>query len=318
MIKCIGQGRRLMPYSYNHINRYIQKTISKNHENFGHQVRCLTTKSPPSGSAKLPKTISEPPKIEIDLRKSSVLHEKAARAAELHAELNVLLDKQAKRRMEELNRPFGAGFIQFMKNSKSEMINIFAAFMCVVLAYQIAVIRRGAKILVEQGEERDKVVEDLKLVLRTMSSKDFTDRLAEKCINAVDTNNGEVLNASTHQKEGLLSWFGRSKNNTSSESLLHNRSSVIGEVLKSEIQKISGDIALTDSEMAEKRMKELKAEMGLREKLMKENNPSKQQDESTDKPDNSLLGADELISEIQSGIKGNSEQVVVKRKKGFI
>ena len=314
MIKCIGQGRRLMPHSYKHIHRQIQNTICKSHLFSGIQGRCLTTKNPPSGSAKLPRTLSEPPKIELDIRKSSVLHEKAARAAELHAELNVLLDKQSQRRSEELNRPFGAGFIQFMKNSKSEMINIFAAFMCVVLAYQIAVIRRGAKLLVEQAEEREKVVDDLKQVLRTMSSSNFSDRVAEKCINAVNTSNSEVINTPTQQKKSLLSWFSSSQTESSMESSLHDRGSVIGKVLKSEIQKIVGDIALTDSEIADKRMKELKAEMNHREKMLNENNSVK--------PDNSLLGADELISEIQSGIQSgiqsDSEQVVVKRKKGFI
>jgi len=64
-------------------------------------------------------TLPPPPQIKIDPSKSA-LHQKAAKAAQLHAELNALLDAQAQRRADEMNRSFGSGFIDFIRASKSE------------------------------------------------------------------------------------------------------------------------------------------------------------------------------------------------------
>merc|ERR1740139_753768 len=72
-----------------------------------------------------------------------------------------------------MNRGFGSGFIDFMRASKSEMINIFAAFACVVLAWQVAGFRKGAQRLIDEAGEKDALMEELKDILKVLSSEDF-------------------------------------------------------------------------------------------------------------------------------------------------
>jgi hypothetical protein len=52
------------------------------------------------------------------------------KAEQLHKELNQLIKAQKTRQVEEAQRPFGSGVVTFLKNSKSEMFNIFFAFVC--------------------------------------------------------------------------------------------------------------------------------------------------------------------------------------------
>ena len=57
-----------------------------------------------------------------------------------------------------MNRGFGAGFIDFLRTSKSEVINIVAAFACVVLAWQIVGFRKGAQRLLDECAEKNSEV----------------------------------------------------------------------------------------------------------------------------------------------------------------
>ena len=101
-----------------------------------------------------------------------MLHEKAAKAAQLHRELEDLLEAQERRRAEELSQPFGSGFLSFLRRGKSEFISIFAAFCCVLLAYQIASMRRGARALLERAEEREATLADLRATLAALVGDD--------------------------------------------------------------------------------------------------------------------------------------------------
>lgn len=317
LVQQLFMGKIPIFHASKHSKNYISVNLFQNHVSASKHVRRLASSSQRFGGKKQQTPgIMEPPKLDLNPSKNNILHEKAARAAELHAELNALLDKQAKRRAEELKRPFGAGFLEFMKRSKSEMINIFAAFMCVVLAYQIAVIRKGAKNLVEQAEEREAKVEELMSLLRKMSSNEFSDHLATRCSETL--HKSELI---SNPKSIFSGWFKEEKEINLKSSSTDDINSMIFTILNSELQKTIGDIALTSAELSEKKMKSLRAEIETREekRIALDENFKDLNVDGLSRPSNeSLAGIDELISVAQGTVDVDSNNTVVKRKKGFI
>lgn len=246
-----------------------------------------------------------PPDIKFDTnpQSNSVLHQKAARAAELHAELNALLDAQAKRRADEANRPFGAGFLDFVKKSKSELINIFAAFTCVLLSWQIVSIRKGARKLIDNAEEQNQKMEEMKMVLRMLASDDFQTGIANKFESEAKRNDDTEDKGS---RNGWLGVFGAKHviNKTSSKDVLKM-------ILKTELGNVIGEKGLTNSELEDKRLADLQKEMGIvmEEKDKKRSNEVKQ-------ADNSFGELQSILAEVQT--EEGSERTVIKRSKGFI
>jgi hypothetical protein len=268
-------------------------------------------------------TTSRAPEIKIDpAAGNTVLHEKAARAAELHAELNELLDAQAKRRAEEANRPFGAGFFDFVKKSKSEMINIFAAFTCVLLAYQISNIRKGARKLLDEADEKEIRIEKLKGMLRLISNEEFSDKVVSSYEKRLE--NSKLLEMEKNGKKWLFGRGSRSSStngqsieenestSTGSESGSSNNNNLLKSVLENELRKTIGDIALTEDELEDKKLVTLQTELGFIE------TQQKQQDSSS-----SLGGLENVFADVQKEENDlnlnydDSDKKVVKRK-GFI
>ena len=274
-------------------------------------IRTKTSNAkPPGGSGG-----NKAPEINFDPRKGdSVLHEKAKRAAEIHAELNALLEQQAKRRAEEANRGFGAGFLDFVKKSKSQLINIMAAFTCVLLAYQIVNIRKGARKLLDQAEENNISLEEYRKILRVLSSQEFLEKVAkayemERARNKMPDANGEL--------GGLFGKFSNTSSatngNVSSEEM-----KVISDVLSSELSKVIGDRALTSAEIEEKKLKQLQKEMGLVQAEKKKRESSRNHDRSDADSFPSLqkeFGMEDILKDDDSSSE-NSNRVV--RRKGFI
>ncbi len=241
---------------------------------------------------------------------NTMLHQKAARAAELHAELNTLLDAQAKRRAEELNRPFGAGFIDFVRKSKSELINIFAAFACVLLAWQVSNIRNGARTLLEEAEQKELRIEKLKKILRALSNEEFSDRVVRAYEERLLTNSkvDEV-------ERSLKDWFLRKRireeiNEQQNKSENDSGNLLLKNILQDELQKTIGDVALTAYELEEKRLKVLQKEMGIIDMKKDEN-------KTFSNSDPSLGGLEQVLAEVQQEDGSDSSKKLVKRK-GFI
>ena len=218
-----------------------------------HQSAVVVRSRPLSSSTT--KKPFEPPQIKLDPSKNR-LHEKAAKAAQLHAELNELMNQQAQRRAEELARPFGSGFVDFIKRSKSEMINIVAAFCCVLLAYQIASMRRGARKLLDKAEEREGTVSSLRAALGAMVGDDFIDNLADKCADAVAKENA-ASNASA--SGGWLKRGGASTSRSEEERI----KTIIRPVIERALASSIGDQYLSDKEKEEKNMQELQKMIGV-------------------------------------------------------
>jgi hypothetical protein len=240
------------------------------------------------------------PEIKID--GNAVLHQKAARAAELHAELNALLDKQAQRRVDEANRPFGSGFIDFVKKSKAELINIFAAFTCVLLAYQISNIRKGARKLLDEAGEKELRMEKLKQMLRLLSNEEFSDRVAKAYEEKLEKSKLMEL-----EKSGKR-WLARGgdlKNNDTSR--LEKNQTVLKEVLDNELRGVIGDIAMTDYELEEKKLNALQKGMGILNS-----------NDVNDNTDSSLGDLEQVFVEIQQGSEADATSTKTAKRKGFI
>lgn len=285
---------------------------------------CAARLSSSSSSTKKP---FEPPTIKLDPSKNE-LHEKAARAAQLHDELNALLEDQAKRRADELTRPFGSGFVDFVKRSKGEMINIFAAFCCVLLAYQIASMRRGARKLLERAEEREGTIAELRAVMASLVGEAFVSDLADKCADAVA--NSDATNALPSSSSSSRGWFSRtssSGNISSSDEELERIRRIIRPVVERELGLFMGDRYLSDKEKEEKHLQELKSMMGvpgdgkrptaeMNAAIMK---AKPAQSKISKKEEATLGGMEELVVEIQKseGEHGASEEgtKVLKRRK---
>lgn len=240
------------------------------------------------------------PEINIDPKGNTLLHQKAVRAAELHAELNELLDKQAKRRAEEMNRPFGAGFLDFMKNSKSEIINIFAAFTCVLLAWQISNIRKGARKLLDDAGEKEIRMEKLKQILRVISNDSFTERVAKAYEERLEKSKLYEL-----EQKGKRWLFGQSKTKAVVAQKNENSNELLKDVIQKELSKTIGDLALTDYELEEKKLQSLQQEMGILER----------EDNTKNNGEESLGGLERVLTEVNQDT--NADAKVVKRK-GFI
>lgn len=226
--------------------------------------RSLTTTKPPSI------TNSNAPKTVVDERQQAI-----EKAEQLHKELNDLLKAQETRRQEESNRPFGSGLIQFFKSSKSEMFNIFFAFICVLLAYQIHKMRTGIKKLLDEQDMKRKEIDQLRGLLATLSKEEdsatdsngeettphnnnnnniFSMTLAEKCAEVV-----RRMFENSEKKAGYGWILGRklaTRDSLESDNLIDELQSVI----LTEIHSVIGDAAYTPEELKERRVAALKGE----------------------------------------------------------
>ncbi|KAL3782685.1 hypothetical protein HJC23_002585 [Cyclotella cryptica] len=97
------------------------------------------------------------------------------KAQQLHAELNEMIAAQKAAQKAASEKPYSSTVKEFLRSSKAQLFNIFFAFVCVLLAYQIHGLRRGYKKLLGDIEERDEEVERLRLLLRTICDIDEND-----------------------------------------------------------------------------------------------------------------------------------------------
>jgi hypothetical protein len=221
-------------------------------QGFTSQTRTLATTTPPPSSG---------PPIQKSVDKSQ---EAIDKAEQLHKELNELIKAQKDRQNEEAQRPFGSGIVQFFKASKPEMFNIFFAFVCVLLAYQIHKMRAGIKKLLADQEEKKAEIDRLRGLLATLSREEttsdntshniFTMTLAEKCADVV-----RKMFEESEKRAGYGWILGRklaSRDSLEAENLVEE----IQTVVSTEIQSVVGDAAYTAEELKERRVAALKEE----------------------------------------------------------
>ena len=178
-----------------------------------------------------------------------------------------LIAAQKARNAEELQRPFGAGFLAFLKASKPEIINIFFAFVCVLLAYQIHGMRAGMKKLLAAREEKEADIVRLRGILSELCAGDagaeaaegaegdtFSQRLALKCAGLVR----EMFEES--ESRAGYGWILGKKlarvDSLESQRLVDDLHPLLLAEMRSEV----GDAAFTPEEMRERRVAALQAE----------------------------------------------------------
>lgn len=255
--------------------------------------------------------------------------QKAAKAQQLYEEVQVLLQKQAKREQDYRNRKFGHGFKEFVRENKSEFINIGAAFTCVLLAYQIVGMRKSATYYKEASEETQVKLEEYRQIMRVLSSDSFVEsvvgELKQKQNQPQKVDIGDVDDESTVNKGSNLShgswWSGlrQQQQKISSEKQEGhedvNSNIILKEVLKTELLKVIGDKGLTSSEIHDKKIQQLNDSAAVTDS----------QNETTSKQ--GLPGEfTQILTDVQKEISSdqkldlgsNNEKKVVKRSKGFI
>lgn len=253
--RAIHRGGSHAAVSHRTLLHQISVTCSRPQVNQGCAIQGRTLAS----------TSSSGPPTQKSVDKSEEAIEKAEK---LHKELNEMIKAQKDRQKEEAQRPFGSGLVQFFKASKPEMFNIFFAFVCVLLAYQIHKMRAGIKKLLADQEEKKAEIDRLRGLLATLSKEDtttsdkdnsvshniFTMTLAEKCADVV-----RKMFEESEKRAGYGWILGRklaSRDSLETENLVEEFQSVVS----TELQAVIGDAAYTADELKERRVAALKEE----------------------------------------------------------
>lgn len=175
-----------------------------------------------------------------------------------------MIAAQKARQAEELQRPVGSNFIAFLKSSKPEIVNIFFAFVCVLLAYQIHAMRAGIRKLQADASEKDKEIHRLRNILADLSDcggKDGTDatgttsfstKLAGKCAEVIKNIFCES------EKRAGYSWILGKKLASGDALEVENLVDQLQPVIISEIQSTVGNAAFTPEQIKERRVAALK------------------------------------------------------------
>jgi len=192
------------------------------------------------------------------------------KAEKLHGELKEMLAAQKARQIEELQQPFGSSFLNFLKSSKPEMVNIFFAFVCVLLAYQIHGMRAGIRKLLAEQEEKDEEIDQLRGLLANLTEDDtastdvesndnnsFAMKLAQKCAEVVGTRFEES------EKKAGYSWILGKRLASGDVMEMDKLVDKLYPIILNDIQSAVGDAAFTPEELKERRVAALKVENEL-------------------------------------------------------
>ena len=196
----------------------------------------------------------------------------------------IAAQKAAQKALSE--KPYSSSLKDFLRASKPQLINIFFAFVCVLLAFQIHGLRGGYKKLSTEMEERDEEVERLRLLLRTIcdihdpdahptADDDGNDRggnddehhtpppptsfslaLSEKCTAAIQS-----LFARSDAKPGYA-WIMARKLASADPAESARVADALRRVIAQEMREAAGDAVWNEEEKKQRRVVELQAGLG--------------------------------------------------------
>jgi hypothetical protein len=181
--------------------------------------------------------------------------------------------------IEIAERPFGSGFLSFLKSSKPEIVNIFFAFVCVLLAYQIHKMRYGIRMMLAEKEEKDAEIDRLRGLLASLSEGDdvqntnddsFSTRLAQKCADVVK----DMFEQS--EKRVGYSWILGKKLANGDALELEKLIDELQPVILTNVQSVVGDAAYTAEQLKERHVAALKAENECKSSLALDTNQPSQ------------------------------------------
>lgn len=176
-----------------------------------------------------------------------------------------MIAAQKARQSEELQRPFGSNLVAFVRRSKPEIVNIFFAFVCVLLAYQIHGMRARIRKLLAEREEGDAEVDRLRGILASMTESTegtgegggdgatFSARVAQRC--------AEVVRGVFEESERRVgySWILGKKLAGGDALELEKLSDRLQPVILADIKSVVGNAAFTPEELKERRVEALKS-----------------------------------------------------------
>lgn len=229
-----------------------------------------------------------------------------------------MIEAQKVLQEEEMAKPFGSNFISFLKASKPEIVNIFFAFLCVLLAYQIHGMRAGIRKLVAEQEEKDTEIDQLRNILANLSEggdnassssevdtnnddNSFSASLARKCAGVV-----RKMFEESEKRVGY-SWILGKKLASGDTLEVEKLVDELQPVILSELQSAVGDAAFTPEELKERRVAALK-----------EDNESSTQSSILDgnKPINGSRKQDAQMSDLMEILEEVHSQDLTDERKG--
>ena len=216
-----------------------------------------------------------------------------------------MIAAQRAKQIEELQRPFGSGFLSFLKASKPEIVNVFFAFVCVLLAYQIHGLRAGIRKLLAAQEEKDGEIDRLRGLLALLAEGEstrsadgdedsgeqpttFSLTLSQKCAEAV-----RRIFEQSEKKVGY-SWILGRKIPMGDAMEVERLVDELQPVVLTEIKTVVGDAAFTPEELKELHVETLKADREIIDNL------SSSGDSDVSKQPDQINGLMEMLEEVHN------------------
>lgn len=184
-----------------------------------------------------------------------------------------MVEAQKARHAAENEKPYGSNLVSFLKTSKPEIVNIFFAFVCVLLAYQIHGMRNQIRKLLALKEEKDTEIDRLRNILANLSEGEmnnsgsddeegvvdacdnsFSAKLAQQCATVVQS-----IFEQSERKVGY-SWILGKKLASGDMLEVEKLIDQLHPVILSNIKSAIGDAAYTPEELKERRVAALKLE----------------------------------------------------------
>jgi hypothetical protein len=236
-------------------------------------------------------------------KKSKLTLEEEARAEKLFADLNEMMLKRQKRMEEEQSKSWFDSIHSFWKSSKHQLINVAAAFGCVIMAIQVTDARIIARKSAAYVKEKEEEVTDLKKNLGYICSEDFAKDTATKyaeSLSSMQQHSNTAYNDNGRRRSwlALLTWDAADDDKTHLSNTVVVDTHTLASIIRQEIKDVLGDKhPLTDAERAAIEVKHLQTFIGTGEDL---NTNAKE-----------LVDA---IGEIEETTKEDGATVIKKRK----
>jgi hypothetical protein len=112
-------------------------------------------------------------------QQSNLTKEEEAQAEKMFQELNELVEKRKQKQLAQQEKTWGQAITKFFKQSKHQLINIAASFVCLVLAMQVADSRIGLRKKNQRLEEMDQEMSELKQKVDFLRGNDFSNLVAQ-------------------------------------------------------------------------------------------------------------------------------------------
>lgn len=232
--------------------------------------------------------------------------EEEARAEKMFAELKDLMIKRQRRIEAEQSKSWYDSIQAFWNSSKNQLINIAAAFACVLMAVQVTDAKISARKSAAYAKGTEDDMAELKYTLRYICSEHFAKDVATnyyETATSLQRNNDATKDVSSNGKKSSSWLFSLLNNNLSSKNdpqhdmivNTHTLASVIGQ----HIRAVLGEKhPLTDAERVEIEVQQLQKFMGSGNEL----NPSAQE----------LVTS---VGEIEESLDAEDGSKIIKKRK---